>query len=123
MVPVALGLKRDCELKSGNAPMKHVFVSCTLLTVCLACCAQEKGAPGEVKWVGEMRKVMRDGDLSGTVKLDALAKLPQLYALGPLEGLRGEITIVDGTPSIGAVVDGKATVGDKLEGKACMCLL
>ena len=72
-----------------------------------------------MKWVGEMRKVMRDGDLSGNVKLDALAKWPHLYALGPLEGLRGEVTIFDGKSSVATVAGGKASVSEKFEGKAC----
>jgi acetolactate decarboxylase len=63
--------------------------------------------------------VMRDGDLSGHVKLDALAKWPHLYALGPLEGLRGEVTIWDGKPSIATLSDAKVAVSDKFEGKAC----
>jgi hypothetical protein len=90
-----------------------LFLCCTIVL------GQEKGEPGEVKWIGEMRKVMRDGDLSGNVKLDALAKWPHLYALGPLEGLRGEITIWDGKPSIAIHADGKARIDNKFEGKAC----
>jgi acetolactate decarboxylase len=66
-----------------------------------------------------MRKVLRDGDLSGSVKLDALAKWSHLYALGPLEGLHGEVTIFDGKPSIATVADGKVLVSDKFEGRAC----
>ena len=38
--------------------------------------------------IGEQRKVVRDGDLTGRVDLTALAKRPHLYAAGPLEGLR-----------------------------------
>jgi acetolactate decarboxylase len=86
---------------------------------CAIAQGQEKGEPGDVKWIGEMRKVMRDGDLSGQVKLEALAKWPHLYALGPLEGLRGEITILDGKAAIATVADRKASVGEKFEGKAC----
>src|SRR5208337_2887831 len=44
--------------------------------------ALPKGDPGEVRWLGEQRKVVRDGDLTGRVDLTALAKRPHLYAAG-----------------------------------------
>jgi acetolactate decarboxylase len=99
--------------------MRTLVFGFFLLLACVVAHAQEKGEPGEVKWTGEMRKVMRDGDLSGAVNLDALAKWPHLYALGPLEGLRGEVTIWDGKPSIAFHSDGKASISEKFEGKAC----
>lgn len=60
----------------------------------------------EVRTAGEMRRVMREGDLSASIDLRELASVPHLYAIGPLEGLRGEVTIWDGTPSIARVRDG-----------------
>ncbi|MBX9583614.1 MAG: hypothetical protein K2X87_25210 [Gemmataceae bacterium] len=47
------------------------------------------GKPGEVLWVGEQRKVVRDGDLTGRVDLSSLSDLPHLYAVGPFEGVNG----------------------------------
>lgn len=60
-------------------------------------------APGPgVRWLGAQRDVLK-GDLRGHVALDALAAFPHLYALGPLEGVRGEVTILDSRPSIARI--------------------
>lgn len=66
-----------------------------------------------------MRRVMRGGDLRGYADLKPFAKTPRLYALGPLEGLRGEVTIFDGTPYISRVQGGKPVVGQTFAAKAC----
>jgi len=65
-------------------------------------------APGTF-WVqhrGAMRSVMRDGDLTPRVALDSLQRHAGLFAVGPLEGLRGEVTIYNGVPSIATVSEG-----------------
>jgi acetolactate decarboxylase len=74
---------------------------------------------GEVRWLGAMRKVMREGDLTGVVDLRALADRSHLYAVGPLEGLRGEVTIWDGKPSLATLKNGKVAIGKEFQGKAC----
>jgi acetolactate decarboxylase len=51
---------------------------------------------GVVRWVGAMHKAVHDADHGGKVSLEALAKQPHLNAIGPVEGLRGEITVIDG---------------------------
>lgn len=52
--------------------------------------------PHSVSIVGEMRKVMREGRLEGTIRLDTIAKREHLYGLGPMAYLKGEITVLDG---------------------------
>lgn len=56
-----------------------------------------------VQWLGEQRQVMRDGDTRARIDLRTLAGRPHLYALGPLAGLRGEVTIGSSEPSISTV--------------------
>jgi hypothetical protein len=46
-----------------------------------------------VRWAGAQRDVL-GGDISGRVDLAELAAIPDLYGLGPLEGVRGEVTIL-----------------------------
>src|SRR6266853_62632 len=46
--------------------------------------------PG-VHWAGAQRDVL-GGDLRGHVELEPLSSVPHLYGLGPLEGLRGEVS-------------------------------
>ena len=55
-----------------------------------------------VQWAGAQRDVLA-GDVEGHVDLDTLCSLSHLYALGPLAGLRGEVSIFDGTPSIARI--------------------
>jgi acetolactate decarboxylase len=81
--------------------------------------ALPKGEPGEVCWVGEQRKVVQDGDLTGRVDLTALAGRPYLYAVGPLEGLKGEVTVWDGKASLARWETGKIITTKEFKGKAC----
>ena len=71
-----------------------------------------------VRWIGAQRDVL-GGDLRGHVELEALAAVPHLYGLGPLEGLRGEVSIFDSVPSI-ARIEGETVVTDvSWRGRAC----
>lgn len=72
----------------------------------------------EVRVAGEMRRVMRDGDLRATIDLRELAATPNLWALGPIEGLRGEITVLDGVPSIATIRDGGIEVAASFDVRA-----
>lgn len=51
--------------------------------------------PG-VETFGTIAQLVRDHDASAKVDLGTVTRLPHAYALGSLEDLRGEITIVDG---------------------------
>ena len=46
--------------------------------------------------VGAMKNVMWQGDLKGKINLDTISNKKHLYGLGPIEGLKGEILILDG---------------------------
>jgi len=64
-------------------------------------------------WVdhtGDRRNIIHHGDLSARIDLNTLAGFPNLYAIGPVTGLQGEVTIYDGVPSISTIVDGKPKV-------------
>lgn len=50
----------------------------------------------EVKIVGQMKNVMWKGQLYGTIHLDTISNKKNLYGLGPVEYLAGEIMIFDG---------------------------
>lgn len=51
--------------------------------------------PPEVKVAGAMKNFMMEGDLSSHICLDTLVK-NNLYGLGPVSGLHGELMILDG---------------------------
>ncbi len=82
--------------------------------------ADRKGTVCEVRWSGELKNVMMKGDLRGTIDLKALSKLPHVYAVGALEGLQGEVTILNSIPSLARIRDGKVTVSQVAQGKACV---
>lgn len=66
---------------------------------------------------GEMRAVMRDGRTEGRVELHAVTARPHAYAVGALEGLHGEITIVDGATWVARVADdGPQATGPQVTG-------
>lgn len=50
----------------------------------------------KVTIVGEMRNVMWKGQLYGNIKLDTISNKINLYGLGPVDYLTGEILIIDG---------------------------
>jgi acetolactate decarboxylase len=56
----------------------------------------------KVEWVGAQKEVL-SGELSAHISLSALVHLDNLYAIGPVAGLKGEITILNGTPSISQI--------------------
>lgn len=59
----------------------------------------------QIKVAGEMRNIMQKADLAGTIDLDTLKK-ENLYGLGVVEGLKGEIMIVDGNIFVTSVDNG-----------------
>lgn len=64
-----------------------LFASCTLM-------AQQNS--NNVTIVGAMKNVMWKGQLYGTINLDTIANKKNLYGLGPVEYLSGELLIVNG---------------------------
>ena len=83
----------------------------------------DKGTPTAapawaVRWIGAQREVLA-GDVSGAIDLATLAHLPHLYALGPREGLLGEVSVFDGRPSVSRVVDDGIEVDATFEHRAC----
>ena len=53
-------------------------------------------ASSDVRVLGEMRRMFTARDIGPNVDLAEVNKNPHLYALGPLAGLKGEITVADG---------------------------
>jgi len=72
-----------------------------------------------VKWDGALRNVHQGLDYGGKIDLPPLAKIPHLYAVGPLENLQGEVTIWDSKPLISRVKNQTLQVDNDHTGKAC----
>lgn len=55
---------------------------------------------GLVEYVGAQRDIFKSGKATSVVSLEELADRKGLYAMGPIDGLDGEITIFDSKPYI-----------------------
>jgi len=75
---------------------KGLFVT-ALSTLLVISCNNHSSQPKNVYAVGAMHNVMWKGQLQGTIDLDTISNRENLYGLGPVEYLSGEILIVDGT--------------------------
>ena len=56
-----------------------------------------------VRHAGNRNNIIQNGDLSARINLGTLSEISNLYAIGPLEGLKGEITIYNGKSSIATI--------------------
>jgi acetolactate decarboxylase len=69
---------------------------------------EEQGPGYRLRFVGAQRETIMNGKLAAAIDLRALANAQHLYAIGPLEQLRGEVTIIDSRPSLARVDSGGA---------------
>lgn len=69
------------------------------------------GAGYDLWFVGAQRDTIMNGKLAAALDLKTLAGVPHLYAVGPFEQLRGEVTIANSRPSLAHVAsDGSIAV-------------
>ncbi len=73
---------------------------------------------GMVFWVGEMHRTIMEGKIAGQVRLVDLLVAPGLNAVGPVEGLTGEITVIDGVAHVGEVRDNAFTSSQRADASA-----
>src|SRR5215831_10977231 len=48
-----------------------------------------------VQVIGEMRRMFTEHDIGANADIAKVSQIGHLYALGPLAGLRGEVTVLD----------------------------
>ncbi|MBF6608680.1 MAG: acetolactate decarboxylase [Flavobacterium sp.] len=65
-----------------------------------------------------MKDVMKKGMLHGTIALDTISNKTNLYGLGPVEYLTGEIMIIDGKSYISTISNGAISVTESFNAKA-----
>ena len=86
--------------------MKHfksILVATFVIAINAMVSCKEK-SNGKVVYSGAL-KTMMSGNLEATISLDTLSRKTNLYALGAMENLKGELQIFDGNPfnsSVGA---------------------
>lgn len=62
----------------------------------MSCSEKAANISHEVKIVGEIKNVMRKGQLQASISLDTISDKSHLYGLGPVEYLKGEIMVFEG---------------------------
>jgi acetolactate decarboxylase len=73
----------------------------------------------EVKIIGAMKNVMWKSQLSGSINLDTIATKTNLYGIGPIEYLSGELLIIDGKSYKSTVIsDTEMKVEESFDSKA-----
>lgn len=99
----------------------RLFLVLTLLLVsCTSNLRQENNAAqNHITIVGIMRNVMMKGELSGIIALDTISNKKNLFGLGPVENLAGEILILDGTSYLSTVeTDSSMRIAQSYQAKA-----
>ena len=77
----------------------------------------EPQADPEVRVAGAMRNVMWKGELDGIISMDSLSK-NGFYGLGPLEGLTGELLLLDGKPIVSTIAHDSIKVSEDAKARA-----
>lgn len=75
----------------------------------LVLCGSSHAQNGPVTPTGAMRNTLFNGQLAGLMQLDTLAA-PGVYGIGPVEYLRGEVLLLDGTVFVSTVKEAGMSV-------------
>lgn len=74
----------------------------------------------KVECKGALKNIMHKGDLSANADLLDFENAENLYALGAVENLKGEVLILDGKPFVSSVKDGTIEISNAFEHKAAL---
>jgi len=75
-----------------------------------------RGRGYDLHFIGAQRDTVMNGKVAALLDLRPLAKTSHLYGIGPIEQLRGEVTIANSRPALARVgPDGKVHVEDGFE--------
>lgn len=74
------------------------------------------GTGYELWFIGAQRETIMNGKLAAALDLRTLANRPHLYGVGPIEELRGEVTIADSRPALARVTpEGTVSVSESFD--------
>src|SRR5262252_1323779 len=75
-----------------------------------------KGTGYDLWFIGGQRETIMNGKLAAALDLRTLASRQHLYGIGPIEQLRGEVTIADSRPALARIAsDGSVKVTQSFE--------
>ncbi|MEM9810540.1 MAG: hypothetical protein AAF788_04875 [Pseudomonadota bacterium] len=122
---------------SFRSPFRLLAALCLLLFVAAACggdgqapspepilesvCPKAYDDPRQSYWVcavGDRRDMLRTGNLQGQLALSDLPTSANLIAVGPIRGLKGEITIDQGAVYLSTILNGEQVVKEGAETEA-----
>ena len=108
-VSITVGACVTCGLPSGGFAAATPGDSITAIN----------GAGYDLWFIGAQRETIMNGKLAAAIDLNTLAGEEHLYGLGPIEQLRGEVTIADSRPSLARVgPDGSVQVAESFNAGA-----
>ena len=95
-----------------KASLPLAFIILLLVNVLVTSCdsKRQEGITIAVAWEGALKNMMRKGDVSAQVDLKDLIGDPNLYALGAVSELKGEILVLDGLPVIASVQENQLRI-------------
>jgi acetolactate decarboxylase len=80
---------------------------------------RSQGMDRSVKVAGAMKDVMHKGELFGRIDLDTISNKKNLYGLGPVDYLKGEILVKDGSALVSRVSsDGQIVIENSFKVKS-----
>jgi len=74
----------------------------------------------QVEYAGALKDIMHKGDISPQIYLKDLAKKKNLYALGAVGNLKGEILILDGIPYVTSVKNNEVLMDHSFDKSAAL---
>jgi len=92
------------RLNKGRTVLKRtaIFVLCVVVAACAAAVINSN-KEGFVEYIGAQKKIFVTGKAERVISLKSLEDRDNLFAIGPVEGLDGEITIFNSKPYISKV--------------------
>lgn len=96
--------------------MKHRYL--TLLILLAASCSQPQSV--SIEHYGVLREIMMEQKIEANIDMNSLARKEHLYGLGALEGLSGEILILDSQAAYSLALDSGLTVMNGFDKKATL---
>lgn len=89
------------------------------LVLCSSCGEKVQNETNDtVRSYGNRQAILEENNLSGKVALDTLLGEKHTYGIGPVEGLKGEITIYDDMVSVSTIENERPMVGNAKDTKA-----
>jgi len=99
--------------------MLRILFFIFLSSVLVACKEPPNKTAIKVNHAGALKNFMHKGDISAKASLDTLNPI-DLYGLGALEQLKGELIIIDGEPYLSRVLNGKIQIEKTYDARASL---